>query len=313
MTLVDRYLAAVKFWLPKAGREDIAAELAEDIRSQIEESEAGKGRPLSDDEIAAILKARGAPLTVASRYQPQRHLIGPEIFPVYAIVLKITAGLWLVPWLLLSMLAFFRHGTVPAAHLPFESLFTAFTIITIVFALIDRYGVASATGSKFDPQRLPAVVDHTRIKRCDAIADIIGVVFLFWLYQTGWLSSPEQTLAHGHVAFSPQWVVFWQIMIGFALIDAGFAAYALFHPAWTRTKVVLRLGLDLGKTATFGWLLSTHLLRSIGAENSGGAWLATSFSDQAADHALAVTAGFALVVVATAAVRLYRLQPKPAG
>ena len=39
MELLDRYIQAVRFWLPKAQRDDIAAELSEDIRSQIEERE----------------------------------------------------------------------------------------------------------------------------------------------------------------------------------------------------------------------------------------------------------------------------------
>jgi len=36
MELIDRYLQAVKFWLPKAQKQDIIAELSEDIRSQVE-------------------------------------------------------------------------------------------------------------------------------------------------------------------------------------------------------------------------------------------------------------------------------------
>jgi hypothetical protein len=37
MELLDRYLQAVKFWLPAEQQDDIAAELGEDIRSQIED------------------------------------------------------------------------------------------------------------------------------------------------------------------------------------------------------------------------------------------------------------------------------------
>ena len=33
--LIDRYLHAVKFWLPKAQQEDIVAELGEDLLSQV--------------------------------------------------------------------------------------------------------------------------------------------------------------------------------------------------------------------------------------------------------------------------------------
>ena len=37
MELVDRYLQAVRFWMPKARkREDLLAELGEDLRSQID-------------------------------------------------------------------------------------------------------------------------------------------------------------------------------------------------------------------------------------------------------------------------------------
>ena len=38
MELLDRYLQAVKFWLPKSQRDDIIAELSEDIRCQFEEN-----------------------------------------------------------------------------------------------------------------------------------------------------------------------------------------------------------------------------------------------------------------------------------
>jgi hypothetical protein len=34
MQLLERYLQAVKFWLPKEQKEDIIAELSEDIRSR---------------------------------------------------------------------------------------------------------------------------------------------------------------------------------------------------------------------------------------------------------------------------------------
>jgi hypothetical protein len=33
LELVDRYLQAVRFWLPRAEQEDLTAELGEDLRS----------------------------------------------------------------------------------------------------------------------------------------------------------------------------------------------------------------------------------------------------------------------------------------
>src|SRR6202790_4110969 len=87
MELLDRYLHAIEFWLPKRESHDIIAELSEDLRSQIEEKEAELGRKLEDAEVEAILKRCGAPLEVALRYRPQQYLIGPTLFPIYRFVL----------------------------------------------------------------------------------------------------------------------------------------------------------------------------------------------------------------------------------
>ena len=82
MELLDRYLQAVKFWLPKSQREDIIAELSEDIRSQLEEKEAELGRKLGESDVEAVLKSLGHPLLIAERYLPtQQYLIGPVLFP----------------------------------------------------------------------------------------------------------------------------------------------------------------------------------------------------------------------------------------
>lgn len=81
MDLVDRYLQAVQFWLPKDQKKDIIAELSEDLHAQIEEQESSLGRPLNKEEVEDLLRRRGAPLLVASKYLPQQSLIGPVFFP----------------------------------------------------------------------------------------------------------------------------------------------------------------------------------------------------------------------------------------
>jgi hypothetical protein len=50
--LIDRYLQAVRFWLPKTQRqEDLIAELGEDLRSQIDDKEIELGHPLDKGEM----------------------------------------------------------------------------------------------------------------------------------------------------------------------------------------------------------------------------------------------------------------------
>ena len=61
MELIDRYLHEVKFWLPKAQKEDIIAELSQDIQARIEEKETELGRQLTKLEAEAILKQLGSP------------------------------------------------------------------------------------------------------------------------------------------------------------------------------------------------------------------------------------------------------------
>src|SRR3990167_714762 len=100
MDLIDRYLAAVKRELPEAQREDVAAELRDLLLSETEEKEAALSRPLTGDELEAVLAGFGHPLTVAGRYRKVQHLIGPEMFPFWWFALKTTfatvGGIYLV-------------------------------------------------------------------------------------------------------------------------------------------------------------------------------------------------------------------------
>src|SRR3982074_1129275 len=101
MELVDRYLHAVKFWLPRNQKDDIIAELSEDLRSQIEEKESELGGKLPASEVELILKRCGSPLAVAGRYLPQQSLIGPALFPIYSVIIRSLIFYFLLPWLLL--------------------------------------------------------------------------------------------------------------------------------------------------------------------------------------------------------------------
>src|ERR1700740_432388 len=89
MELLDRYLQAVKKHLPWKRQDDIIAELRANLESQLEEKEAELGRPLTQSEAEEWLKQIGPPIQMAARYQPQQYLIGPTLFPIYWIVLKL--------------------------------------------------------------------------------------------------------------------------------------------------------------------------------------------------------------------------------
>ena len=91
MELLDRYLHAVRKRLPGKPRDDIVAELRDILLTQIEAEETSRGRRLSEDEIAAMLKRFGRPMTVAARYGASNYLIGPALYPAYLASLKLLA------------------------------------------------------------------------------------------------------------------------------------------------------------------------------------------------------------------------------
>lgn len=97
MNLVDEYLRAVSILLPKDQAEDIIAELRDTILSRIEAREAELGRPLTDDEIEAVLREVGHPLVVAARYRegPQ-HVVGPTLYPYWAFAVKLGFAIQIV-------------------------------------------------------------------------------------------------------------------------------------------------------------------------------------------------------------------------
>ena len=90
MRLIDRYLAAVAAQLPAAGRDDVVAELRDDIMSRVEARQEALGRDLTEDEVEAILREVGHPLVFAARFgSGPQHLVGPELFPWWMFGVKV--------------------------------------------------------------------------------------------------------------------------------------------------------------------------------------------------------------------------------
>ena len=90
MILLHRYLRTLQLFLPpKAQRDDIIRELSEEIETDMAERERELGRSVNLDEEAAIIGKYGHPLLAAARYQRQRYLIGPLLFPYYWLLLRV--------------------------------------------------------------------------------------------------------------------------------------------------------------------------------------------------------------------------------
>ncbi|MDX1436678.1 MAG: hypothetical protein R3335_07705, partial [Anaerolineales bacterium] len=142
MELIERYLYEVGRRLPGGQRKDILNEL----RSSLEDSldARSEGEPTEDD-VVAVLQEMGSPKEVAASYAPEKqYLIGPNLYPIFKLVLGITFVAIIGAQLLAIVVAFFLAGE-PVNIEQFlgilNSLPTALGFVVIVFFILDRLDV----------------------------------------------------------------------------------------------------------------------------------------------------------------------------
>lgn len=250
MQLLDRYLTAIKFWLPTKQREDIAAELAANLQSEIDDQSAALGRPMTDDEIAVLLKAHGSPLLVASHYQQEhrtltfgRQLIGPVVFPFYWTAFKVTLVLLLIPGVVPAVVlgahpgqpfAELGHSLVRMARLALPAL----VLVTLVFAAIDfglrRFHLLEKWGSDWDPRTLPTPARQAKqVRRSSSIAGIIiQSLFILWWWNHGSIPYLVVSNAGAHVHFAPVLTALYVPVLIIAFINLAQRWINFVEPDW---------------------------------------------------------------------------------
>src|SRR5271170_3532869 len=320
--LIDRYLQAVGFWLPRDQKQDILAELSEDLHSQLEDREEEHGRALTESEVADLLKKRGRPIFVAGQFLPQQNLIGPALYPIYVFVLKIVALCYLIPWLAVWLGILIFNRVQWATHLSGEwhslgtlwtIIFTQFGIITVVFAVIDRVSVKSPCISDWDPRKLPKVKIETSTKRrYNAVCGIVAGIFgLLWL-----LAIPEYPfLIIGPAAYvvkaAPVWqTVYWPLV---ALSVAGIFEHVvrLLRPDLTWFPPTFKFATTLLSAWIVNVLLHTQTYVLPVSPQGTGVAAAVNLSILITSGVLAVCAVVGLVVYGWQAIREIRRTMRP--
>lgn len=292
--LIDRYLQAVRFWLPKGRpQEDLLSELGEDLRSQIEARESELGRRLELNEVSDILKRCGAPILVASRLSPKNYLIGPGLFPVYIFVLKMV-----LLWILVPVFVFIVGPATLAAH-PGEvgkaivitfgnlwsGLFIAAGIITLVFAVLERTAAIAKAEAKWDPLRLPPVHKHELRKPsagrtvCELAFNFFGLIWLLLLPQNPILVFGP---AAGYLRPGPIWHNFYLPIVGLVAFSIFRCLVTLAQPQWAWFPV---LGNLLQNALA---LVVLKLMLAAAGHFSGAAWHPFVMVDPAATSAQSV-------------------------
>jgi hypothetical protein len=286
MHLLDRYLTAVKFWLPKNQRDDIAAELAANLQSELDDRSAALGRPLTDEEIAALLKQHGAPILVASHYQQEhrtvtfgRQLIGPLVFPFYWIALKVTLILLLIPGVVPAVVLGTQAQGQPLAQVgkalarvAWLSL-PALLIVTLVFAAIDfglrRFHLLEKWESDWDPLTLPSPTRQARqVRRSSSIAGIIvQSLFILWWWNHGSIPYLIVSDSGAQLHFAPVLTALHQPILIIMFIHLGQHWINLMRPDWRWLPPATGLITSLIALIAFYPLLGTSPLISINQAN----------------------------------------------
>jgi hypothetical protein len=299
MELVNRYLQSVRFLLPRRQREDVHRELSAELHDLIEEQEAAQGRALSADEMTAVLKRFGHPLSLALRYQPTRVLVGPETFPLFWFAAKALLAILAVVHVLLPALFFVATGEpagrIVGLFLRFPSVATpALFWLTVGAVVLDmkvvRAEIAKALGN-WTPRDLPPLVkDEADTPPSLASVAMLAALGAWWLaglrYPVLLLGPAAASVAFGSTFHSVAPLMAVSVVAGLAV---GLTRLA--RPHWRRFARLSSLAIDALSLVTL-FLLSrgTNLLVAVRPEQAELA--------RAAAGAATLGLGIAFVVVA---------------
>lgn len=97
MDMLEDYLRAVSRLLPRAKRDDIIAELRDEILTRIEAREEDLGRSLTPDETEGVLRDFGHPIVVAARYSDEpQYAVGPTLYPFWGFAIRLAIVIQIV-------------------------------------------------------------------------------------------------------------------------------------------------------------------------------------------------------------------------
>lgn len=234
MELLDSYLRAVRRYLPRKHRDDIVAELSDELRQQLDSRAAKLGHTLTDPEQMAVLKEYGDPMTVARRYRTDMRsltigweLVGPELFPMYLIFLSLN--------LLISVAA--TAGIMIYIHQPvtigalLRSAFIQILCVTLTFTILNAIRRKYPQPWYYPPAELAPMIPISRWYSISGL--VVWITFTSW-----WMAIPVFPRlflgsAAEYLRFAPSWYRFyWPLSL---LLLAGIAQRAINfkRPQWT--------------------------------------------------------------------------------
>lgn len=261
MNLIDRYVEKIGEHLPEKTRVDIQAEIRSLIEDALEDRSHSEDRAPDEAMILEVLKEYGEPGKVAASYLPPRYLIGPRLFPLFSMVIKIALLIVLIVGLVQLGVSISQSNILPTETgklvlQAFLNLLSSgvqiFGNIVIIFAAVEwALSKSKEETTGWDPQSLKHEDDPELVRAGDQIAGIIftliALVAINFLPQLGQLISltiPPQTtiiipdLTSAFYRWLPWIDLVWALSI---LLDA----LLLWRGKWENTTRWLSVGISV--------------------------------------------------------------------
>ena len=311
MDLLNRYLATIGFLLSRGQREDITAELRDVLLTQSDEKQAELGHPLTENEEADLLRAFGNPLTVAARYGRHDYLVGPEIYPLYALVVKIALAFVAISAAITGVVTVFVHPTQPGAAIGavigvlVSGAISNVGAITIIAAVVQRQNIPARFITDWNPRDLPKL-PRKPLFRPERWFDHVGgilvqPVFVLWWTHAFNFAIPYISyvpLAAGQrldFARGPIWTTLFWPVLGLSAATVAVHALKLWGRAPRATVSVLDIAFRLAILAVMAIALAARHWVEISATGVSAAALAQI------DYGVNLGVMIALIAVAVSA------------
>ena len=277
MNLIDRYITEVGKHLPRKNRTDIEAEIRSTLGDMLDERKTAEG-PADEATVMALLKEYGSPREVAATYKTHQYLIGPRLFPIFGMVIRIVLAVVTGASLIGLAVSLAKTGLTGPEFVSsigewfgglIGGLIAALGNVVLVFAILERTQAASEFEKEFkewDPKELKSEPDPDQIDLPDHIATIIftflGLVILNlypnllairYLNDGTWVSVP--VLTEAFFRFLP-WI---NIL---SLLQIVFHGFMLGQRVWTPVTRILGVLIEIG-----GMILAVVILRTPGVFN----------------------------------------------
>jgi hypothetical protein len=294
MNLIDKYIAEVGKHLPRKNRADIEAEIRSTLEDMLDERKQAKGQA-DEATVLELLKEYGSPREVAATYKTHQYLIGPRLFPIFEMILRIVFAVVAGTSLIGLGVGLTKTGLTGPAFIStigqwfgglISGLIGAFGNIVLIFAIIERTQAANKFEKEFkewDPKVLKSEADPDQIDMPDHIVTIIFTVLgliVFNLYPNvfsirfasdgTWVTLPILTATF--FRFLP-----WINMMG--LVQIVFHGFMLRQKDWTSITRSVGIVMDIA-----GMILALVILRTPGIFGLTPASFAGIGSTEAADN-----------------------------